>query len=157
MDPEVGVLNGDFLAEMVFPGTRRTVPLARHCVERVLTQAGHRNVDNATVVVSELVSNAVLHSRSTQPGGQIIVVVTEIGDALARIEVTDEGPIMVPRPRLAREDECCGRGLQIVEDLSSRWGVRPRSRTWKTMWAEVLTTENASIAVTDMPLSRAEL
>ncbi|MEU6714175.1 ATP-binding protein [Nonomuraea sp. NPDC046802] len=136
---------GDFLAEMVFPGTHRSVPLARHCVEKVLTMAGHRNVDNVKLVISELVSNAVMHSRSAQPGGQVTVMVTEIGDALARVEVTDEGPIIVPRPRVPSDGDCCGRGLHIVEELSARWGVRLESLAWKTMWAEVPTTEGACI------------
>lgn len=130
------------LAEMVLPGAERSVSLARHFVGLVLTQAGHQNVDGARLVASELVGNAVLHTRSARPAGLITVEITEIGDELARIEVIDEGALTVPRPRKPGEGDGTGRGLWLVEETAARWGVDHDPFGGNVVWAEVFTTED---------------
>jgi anti-sigma regulatory factor (Ser/Thr protein kinase) len=85
----------------------------------------------ALLVLSELVTNAVLHG--TAP---IQVAVTSYDDIL-RIEVTDGDP---STDRLVvqhgRTDRPGGRGLHIVNSLARDWGmtVHPEG---KTVWAEV--------------------
>jgi anti-sigma regulatory factor (Ser/Thr protein kinase) len=79
-------------------------------------------------VASELANNAVLHGRTPY------VVALHVGEML-RIEVTDAGP-GVPMIRAAPRDGPNGRGLLIVAELSTRWGVE-----WdgdgKVVWAEL--------------------
>lgn len=130
-----------FLAEVVVPGAGSSVPLLRHYVTLVLTAAGHRDLEAVLLVLGELLNNAVMHTRSGDPGGLVAVEISDIGDALARIEVTDEGARTVPHPRQAGDEEDFGRGLQLVEALSARWGVR-RSFPGSMVWAEVLTAED---------------
>ncbi|MEO3870462.1 ATP-binding protein [Nonomuraea sp. B12E4] len=130
-----------FLAEICLPGVEASVPLIRHFAGRVLAAAGHHNLDGVQLVVTELVGNAIVHTRSAWMGGLVTVEVTAIGDALARIEVSDEGAATVPRPRQAGDGDCHGRGLALVERLSARWGVRPQP-LGTTVWAEVFTTED---------------
>ncbi|MEU6711234.1 ATP-binding protein [Nonomuraea sp. NPDC046802] len=149
-------MNDRFLAEMVVPGEPWSVPLLRRFVGRVLAMAEHRSMDGAQLIVSELAGNAIVHTRSGWPGGLVAVEVTAIGDALARIEVTDEGALTVPCPRMPGDDDCHGRGLNIVEHLAVRWGIRPEPLGWTTVWAEVLTAEEASIPVMDVPLLELE-
>ncbi|MFC4010237.1 ATP-binding protein, partial [Nonomuraea purpurea] len=98
----------------------------------------------------------LVHTRSGRPGGLVTVEVTAISDALARIEVTDEGAPTVPRPRMPGDDDCHGRGLNIVEYVAMRWGMRPEPLGWMTVWVEVLTTEEAPIPVMDVPLLELE-
>jgi anti-sigma regulatory factor (Ser/Thr protein kinase) len=132
-----------FLVETVVPGVDWAVPVIRHCVGRTLTAAGHQNVENAELVVSELVSNSVLHTRSARCGGLVTVEVRAISDALVRIEVTDEGARTSPCPRESGGEDCHGRGLWLVEQVSARWGTRPQPLGWNTVWAEVFTTDDA--------------
>jgi len=86
----------------------------------------------ALLVLSELVTNAVLHA--SEP---IQVCVTSEGDGL-RIEVSDGDThtawITSRSPRAV--DQPGGRGLQIVNSLARRWGVT-QNADGKTVWAEV--------------------
>ncbi|WP_433515935.1 hypothetical protein ACQP2T_10330 [Nonomuraea sp. CA-143628] len=47
-----------FLGEFVLPGVAQSVAVARHCVGEMLAAAGHRDVENARLIVSELTTNA---------------------------------------------------------------------------------------------------
>jgi anti-sigma regulatory factor (Ser/Thr protein kinase) len=86
----------------------------------------------ALLVLSELVTNAVLHA--SEP---IQVCVMSEDDGL-RIEVSDgdthAARITSRAPKAAGEPG--GRGLQIVNSLARRWGVT-QNADGKTVWAEV--------------------
>ena len=78
----------------------------------------------AVLLVSELVTNSMLHSDSRLPGGTITVTVTgSPGSAL--VEVRDAGGASVPVVNGA-DDALAegGRGLRLVSDLAARWGYR---------------------------------
>ena len=85
---------------------------------------------DATLCLSELVSNAVRHPGTT---GEVALVVDLDGDRL-RVEVTDPGRGFTPRSP-ARGDEG-GWGLLIVDKLSDKWGVEAGERT--VAWFEIL-------------------
>ncbi|MEU4625687.1 ATP-binding protein [Actinoplanes sp. NPDC023801] len=72
-------------------------------------------LDDAAVVVSELVSNAVRH------GGSEIVVAVESHAGQITVSVAD-GSSVVPRPR--DPDGTCGLGLRLIESLTVRWYVQ---------------------------------
>jgi anti-sigma regulatory factor (Ser/Thr protein kinase) len=85
----------------------------------------------ALVVLSELVTNAVLHGAEP-----IEVCVSGVGDAL-RIEVSDgdaESARLVPRAQ--QPGRPGGLGLHIVDALARRWGTEVRE-DGKTVWAEI--------------------
>jgi len=86
--------------------------------------------DTVTLLVSELVTNAVLHA------GSDVEVMVRLTSTAARIEVTDASPEAVA-PRDAASDEDSGRGLALVGTLARRWGVRPAPGGGKTVWFEV--------------------
>ncbi|MFC4007819.1 ATP-binding protein [Nonomuraea purpurea] len=146
-----------FLAEMVVPGVECSVPLLRRFVGQVLTAAGHRSVDDAQLVAGELAGNAVVHTRSARPGGLIVVGVAAIGDALARIEVIDEGALTVPRPRKAGVGDCHGRGLWLVEQVSARWGIGQEPFGGTVVWAEVFTAEDTPDGAFAVPACEVEV
>jgi hypothetical protein len=106
--------------------------------------AGHQDMDGVRLVTSELVGNAIVHTRSGRPGGLVTVKVVEVGDALARIEVLDEGAATVACPRRSDDDECGGRGLWIVQRSSTSWGTRTVPLRSNLVWAEVSTLETLS-------------
>ncbi|MGP3973799.1 ATP-binding protein [Streptomyces sp. 8N114] len=88
----------------------------------------------AQLVISEFVTNAVLHTDTVRIGCRIHLD----GDRL-RIEVTDEGTqSCAPQPRSATSDEVNGRGLQLVGALAQRWGVSAHGgRCGRVVWAEL--------------------
>lgn len=78
-------------------------------------------LDEAVLLVSELCTNALLHTASGRNGGMFEVAVYT-GTCSARIEVRDEGgsqaPALHPSDALAET----GRGLGLVALLSDEWG-----------------------------------
>jgi anti-sigma regulatory factor (Ser/Thr protein kinase) len=88
-------------------------------------------VDSAQLLVSELVSNAVLHGR-----GPISVLVAPTDVArMFRIEVRNSG-IREPVMRHAAPHELSGRGLHIVHELSHDWGTATDNGV-TTVWFEM--------------------
>ncbi|MEV0592019.1 ATP-binding protein [Nonomuraea cavernae] len=141
-------MSDQVLVELTFPGVAAWVPLARRWVADALVAAGHRDMDGARLVTSELVGNAVLHTGSGRPGGLIMVRVSEVADAVARIEVIDEGAKASPHPRRSDDDECGGRGLWVVQQSSISWGTRNAPLRWNLVWAEMSTLEALSAGAT---------
>ena len=88
-----GLLTGLALWARAFPGTPGQVGEARRFVAHLL--AGSPFYDDAVVVLSELFTNAVLHTTSGQPGGLVIVQVTRWRHGV-RIAVTDQGSSAEP-------------------------------------------------------------
>lgn len=123
---------------ITLPGTARAAGVARSWVGLLLEEAGSICVDDALIVVSELVGNAVRHTKSGMPGGVItmLIVESERGETV-RIEVVDEGAATVPAPREPDASELCGRGLWLVGELSAAWGVRSVGGDRRVVWAEV--------------------
>ncbi len=116
------------------PGRPEEAGSARAFVARAFRQRGAPD-DVAVLLVSELVSNSVLHSRSRRDGGTILITVAGAGDRV-RVEVTDDGAGTVPMVRPGGPEREAGRGMQLVEALSAQWGfVRHAGGT--TTWFEV--------------------
>ncbi|KUJ66638.1 hypothetical protein ACZ90_34680 [Streptomyces albus subsp. albus] len=88
--------------------------------------------DNAELVVSELFTNAVRHTSSDEVRCELRVY----GGRL-RLEVADQGCARTePRARTVGADQEGGRGLMLVEALSTSWGVRANpSGPGRVVWA----------------------
>lgn len=112
--------------------TADAVPLVRDRLGDVLAEWGLSGTagEPTLLVVTELMSNAVDHARAP--------VRLEVGffDTWVRVEVHDDAP---EPPRLRPHDplRARGRGLQLVDALSSQWGWT-RAGTGKVVWADVL-------------------
>jgi anti-sigma regulatory factor (Ser/Thr protein kinase) len=88
--------------------------------------------DTAVLLLSELVTNSVRHSRSGQPGQTVTVTVCSEGE-LVRVEVTDRSGATVPALRRGDAEAESRRGLHLVDSLAARWGFRQRdghTTTW---------------------------
>ncbi|MEJ5945086.1 ATP-binding protein [Pseudokineococcus basanitobsidens] len=108
----------------------RGASAARALVARLLTPvAPGPVVETAVLLTSELTTNAVLHAR-----GDVVVRVT-VERSLVVVEVTDHSSA-APAVRVPRLDAAGGRGLVLVEALSSRWGTRT-VRGGKAVWFEL--------------------
>jgi anti-sigma regulatory factor (Ser/Thr protein kinase) len=85
----------------------------------------------AALLVSELVTNAVVHARS-EVG---LVVGRSEKRAVLRIEVHD-GSAQRPVPGMFELEALSGRGMALVEAMASRWGVESDG-TGKRVWFEL--------------------
>jgi anti-sigma regulatory factor (Ser/Thr protein kinase) len=105
------------------------VPCARHYTAYILTEWSHlaHLADDARLIVSELVTNAVRHSR-----GPVTVRLRADSTSLL-IDVWDSLPTP-PEPGTLAADDGGGRGLGIVAALSRHWGHRLEG-CGKTVWA----------------------
>src|SRR5918994_1622368 len=92
-------------------------------------------IEAVQLVVSELVTNAVLHA----PESHKIGVELYWGENGVRVKVSDESSNEPTRrgPDLSLHEE--GRGVQLVDALADRWGTERRGRDGKTVWCEVRT------------------
>lgn len=112
-----------------FPATPQQVGEARRFLAAVLD--GRSAADDAVLCLSELASNAVLHSRSATPSAQFAIRATLKNDQL-RVEVSDDGgPWHSPD---AGGDQQHGRGLVIVNGLATAWGRAGTPDTGWTVW-----------------------
>lgn len=93
-------------------------------------------LDDLLVIVSELVTNAVMHSGCS-PAEAIFIHVTGDGQRV-RIAVHDPGHSdQIPETPARPPAQGGGLGLRLVDGLAHRWGVdRPNGRR---VWAELPT------------------
>jgi anti-sigma regulatory factor (Ser/Thr protein kinase) len=126
MTPEAVVLGS-----LTIPGSPELVASARSFVARLAGAAA----ETAVLLTSELVTNAVLHTRSGGDGGTVTVVVIDLPDGLL-VEVADGGsPDHGPEVSGDRH-AACGHGLFLVEQLAARWGYRQDS-AGTTVWFQL--------------------
>lgn len=88
------------------------------------------DLDLVELLVSELVTNAVIHAKS-----DVEVVVQMTPRNTLRVEVIDQSDAM-PIVRTPEAADSSGRGLGLVETLASDWGVDSRG-SGKVVWFEV--------------------
>jgi PAS domain S-box-containing protein len=110
------------------PESART---ARRAVALALGEAGRSDlVESAELLVSELVTNAVMHART------VVELLVVAGPGGVRVSVHDDSPHLPTRRRYA-EGATTGRGLELVELMADRHGVEPDPGGGKTVWFEL--------------------
>jgi anti-sigma regulatory factor (Ser/Thr protein kinase) len=101
---------------------------ARRLVSEAVRFDGDGGLDDALLMVSELVTNACVHT-----GSEITLHVYADAEVL-RVEVGDSGDLP---PVLEEWDgRAGGLGLQLVDQLSDRWGWEPGPGGGKVVWFE---------------------
>ena len=106
---------------------------ARRALGEVSDHLTPRRLEDAQLLVSELVTNAIRHAGLDDDDVIKLVVVT--GERALRIEVCDPGPgfeVEEPQPDPTRPS---GWGLYLVRELSDRWGVERDEAT--LVWFEL--------------------
>jgi serine/threonine-protein kinase RsbW len=113
----------------VFCGRPDQVSRARYEVARHL--AGHAAADDAVLIISELATNAVLHSQS---GGQFFTVRADVYGTWCCLEVEDGGGPWDTDPR----DSTRPHGLDVIQALTGpgNWGVNGDS-SGRVVWARL--------------------
>ena len=120
------------LGSLTIPGRPEQVAMARAFVARTLSsQRIGADADAATLLTSEIVTNAVQHTKSGVDDGTVTIVVIRVPHGVL-VEVIDDGSAGTPivKGDLYAAD---GHGLYLVEHLAAQWGyVRDPAGT--TVW-----------------------
>ena len=117
-----------------FRGRADQVGAARRFVSAAL-KIGSPLRDVTRLLVSEAVTNALLHSSSGRDQGTFEVTYALSGGRI-RVEVHDGGAPVAPRRRVHGLDSITGRGLDLFDALADRWGFRGDERG-RVVWFEL--------------------
>jgi hypothetical protein len=139
--PAPGAVGAPDGAHRVFRPVPQSAPAARRFVRDLLAGWGLARLTHpATLAVSELVTNTVLHTASP-----IHLTVRRTGPDRVWIGVYDDCDRSVRPPRPAGDD-VSGRGLLVVGVLAERWGVVPATAgSGKTVWLEITGTSPGAL------------
>ena len=125
---EASVLLLPFAAASVGVARRRLVS------DMIAADVCDSGICDVALVISELFSNALRHAAPL-PGSKIRVA-WRIDPGCVQVSVSDGGGTTVPELGQPTQGATGGRGLRIVEKLSSRWGAST-GEDGTTVWAEV--------------------
>lgn len=122
---------------VILPSSAQAPAVARRSAGDLLRYWGLGHVEDiALLVISELVTNAVLHAHAS--GGSPELHLYADG-AWLRIEVHDTDP-RPPQPRTPAGLDEAGRGLLLIEAITDQWGVYGTA-TGKAVWAVLRLTQ----------------
>ena len=119
-------------ARTLLPGDVTTPAAARRFVRAALesVEADPVVIETAELLTTELVTNAIIHVGCKS---QLFI---RAAGGVVRVEVTDPDD-RLPSMAAPSTDALTGRGLIIVNGLSSAWGVEPTADSGKTVWFEL--------------------
>ena len=124
--------NASVIGSLTIPGRPEHVCAARSFAKKALGEAGPVT-DAAVLLVSETVTNAVLHSNSRRRGGTVSITIIRVGGGTL-IEVTDDGS-QASAP-VVKGHGCVsgGHGLFLVQTLADQWGYVRDDDAATTVW-----------------------
>ncbi len=119
---------------MLLPCAPVSVAVARRALSAELREAGvfDSAVCDAVLVISELLSNAILHAYPLP--GENLRVTWDVDGSSVEVAVSDGGSSTRPHAGQASVSSLGGRGLSIVAHLCEAWGVRT-DEAGLTVWA----------------------
>jgi serine/threonine-protein kinase RsbW len=89
---------------------------------------------DAVLCLSEVATNAVIHSNSRRVGGRFTVSAHRTGDGHLRIEVEDQGGRWMERAKPQGQQHL---GLIVVSQLASAWGIETDGCHHRMVWFEL--------------------
>ncbi len=110
---------------------KRSARVARNFVKETLRDWGYEALEpEATLAVSELVTNAVVHGRS---GSSVTIV--DLGGCSVSLRIRDDA---AERPKIidAGSDATSGRGMMLVDAVANSWGVED-DPPGKVVWLDL--------------------
>jgi anti-sigma regulatory factor (Ser/Thr protein kinase) len=120
------------LARLRLTADHRSVASVRTLLDRLLASwrlANRLDPDDVKLLATELAANAVVHS------GRPETVTVRYLEHVVRIEVSDRAS-QPPTPRAPADDAVDGRGLLLIEALSSAWGTE-QLHEGKRVWCDL--------------------
>ncbi|MEX0789851.1 MAG: ATP-binding protein [Actinomycetota bacterium] len=123
------------LFDINLPARPSAASQARRSLSVLAGQMSEEIYEDVRILVTELVTNSVRHSGSANDDDVRIVIWTD--PLLLRVEVADSGSGFEKIVKPSSPDQCGGWGLQIVDRLSDRWGVKRTNGTGSAVWFEI--------------------
>ncbi|PTL59973.1 hypothetical protein C7Y72_10110 [Paraconexibacter algicola] len=120
--------------ERAYAPTADSIAEAREIADEVRPPLGPRDTFALRLLLSELVTNAIRHGRTTPDAPEVKVRLVRDEQTL-RLEVEDAGGGFVVRPRTPNQHRGSGWGMHFVSKLARRWGVEGHGRT--LVWVEL--------------------
>jgi anti-sigma regulatory factor (Ser/Thr protein kinase) len=126
------------LGSVTIPGSPEQVSGTRAFIARTFAELPGVDRDAATLLTSELVTNAIQHTDSGAPGGTVTVVVIGVRGGVL-VEVSDDGSAGTP---VVKGDlyAAHGHGLFLVQQLATAWGYL-REGDGTTVWFHLATAD----------------
>jgi anti-sigma regulatory factor (Ser/Thr protein kinase) len=115
-----------------FPGRADQIAHARDFTRRALGPCPV--LDEAVLLVSELATNALEHTATSNAGSFHVTIC--LSETSVLVAVTDDGSDETPLPRPVDALAEDGRGLGLVDSVADRWGQRGNQHS-RTVWAEL--------------------
>ena len=108
------------------------IPAARKALDGLAGLLERPTWEDLRLLVTELVTNGVRHSSNRGP----VEVSVTLDDETVRVEVSDSGRgFSPPEAPMPRQDGTGGWGLQLVDRVADRWGVKVGTQT--CVWFEL--------------------
>jgi len=140
------------LGSLTIPGRPEQVGLARAFVAQTFSSKQiNADSDAATLLTSEVVTNAIQHTRSGVDGGSVTIVVIGVAHGVL-IEIIDDGAAGAP---IVKGDLYAaeGHGLFLVQHLATEWGYLKDS-AGTTVWFHLPTAGAPAAVPADPPADR---
>ena len=133
-------MSASVAVERSWPAEAASVPAARRFVRAHLHEHSLEGLtENAELLVTELVSNVVLHAETD------LDVRLDRYDSRVRVEVHDRNPTL-PQRKFYSPTSATGRGMVFIAELSKAWGAEPTAEG-KVVWLELDDTPPPAAAV----------
>jgi anti-sigma regulatory factor (Ser/Thr protein kinase) len=118
---------------VTFPLAPEAPSRAREVIGEELASLSSDVREDATLLVSELITNAVRHAAASERAEVELRVRSEPGRV--RVVVTDQGVGFIPSERVPTVSDGSGWGLYLVNRIADRWGVLAEEQT--EVWFEL--------------------
>ena len=134
------------LGSVTIPGRPEHVSGTRAFIARALAAMPGVDSDAATLLTSELVTNAIRHTDSGAPGGTVTVVIIGVPGGVL-VEVVDDGS---PGTPIVKDELFAaeGHGLFLVQALAAQWGYL-RDPAGTTVWFHLAAAASAAASAAD--------
>ncbi|MGW2197510.1 ATP-binding protein [Streptosporangium sp. NPDC001682] len=131
------------LGHAEFAGLACSVATVRAWARDLLTgRVDDSALDTVVLLLSEVVTNSVVHSDSGQKTAGSITVCLGLGGGMVHAEVIDDGSTTsLPFVRAADFDSDGGRGLLLVEAMATAWGTHHDPEAGTAVWFHLPTNE----------------
>jgi signal transduction histidine kinase len=132
-DPSTGRDDETVERRITFPLMPEAPSRARAAVDETLGSLSRKVREDAMLLVSELITNAVRHVRASERP-EVELRIRREPDRV-RVVVADPGVGFVPSPRAPAVSDGSGWGLYLVDRIADRWGVLTEEQT--EVWFEL--------------------
>lgn len=126
------------LGELTAQGRPEFVGVLRDFARDLIRTVHPESVDAIELITSELLGNAIRHTRSREPGETVRLRIDDEG-ATVKVAVTDRGGAKTVPAVVETGDplSVSGRGLWLVRMLSNEWGTESSADGGTTVWSRI--------------------